>query len=51
MAQLAFSFLPTGTTMNGVRYRKMLENNFEIHMTIHECNMFMHNGAPFTGQS
>ena len=32
--------------MNGVRYRKMLEDKREIHMTFQECNMFMHDGAP-----
>ena len=39
-------FLPIGTTMNGVRYCKMLENKLEIHMAIHECNMFMQDSAP-----
>ena len=39
-------FLPTGTTINSVRYRKKLEDKLDIHMTIHECNMFMHDGAP-----
>ena len=39
-------FLPTGTTMNGVRYPKMLEDKLEIHMAIHECNMFIQDGAP-----
>jgi len=38
-------FLPTGKTKNGVRYHKMLEDKLEIHMTIHECNIFMHDGT------
>ena len=37
----AGSFLPIGTTLNGVRYRKMLEDKLNIHMAIHECNIFM----------
>ena len=39
-------FLPTGTSMNGVRYRKMSEYKHDIHMTSHECITFMHDGAP-----
>ena len=37
-------FLPIGTTMNGVRNRKMLKDKLVIHMAIHECNIFMQNG-------
>ena len=29
----------------------MLEDKLEIHMAIHECNMFMQDGAPVTVQS
>ena len=32
--------------MNAVRYCKMLEDKLKIHMTIYECNIFMHDGAP-----
>ena len=39
-------FLPIGTTMNGVRYRKMLKDKLEVHMVVHKCNMFMQDGAP-----
>ena len=39
-------FLPIGTTMNCVRYSKMLEDKLKIHIAVHECNMFMHDGAP-----
>ena len=37
-------FLPIGITMNGVRYRKMLYK-LKIHKAIHECNIFMQDGA------
>ena len=43
MAQLGF--LPLGTAMNGVRYRRMLKDKLEIRMDIHECNMFVQDGA------
>ena len=43
MAQLFF--LPIGT-INGIEYCKMLEDKLEIHMAIHECNMFMQDSAP-----
>ena len=45
MAQLVF-LLQIETTINGVRYQKMLEDKLKIHTTIHECNMFMQDGAP-----
>ena len=40
-------FLPIGITINGVRYRKMLEDKLKICMTIHECNVFVQDGAPY----
>ena len=43
MAQLVF--LSIETTMDGISYRKILEDKLEIHMAIHKCNMFMRNGA------
>ena len=39
-------FLSTKTTMNSIRYHKMLENELKIRMAIHECIMFMQGGAP-----
>ena len=35
-------FLPIETTMNGIKYCKILE----VHMAMYECNMFVHDGAP-----
>ena len=32
--------------MNGVRYRKLWEDKFEIRMVLHECSMFMQGGVP-----
>ena len=32
--------------MNGVRYRKLWEDRFEIRMALHKCNMFMQGGVP-----
>ena len=45
MAQLVFFILPIGTTLNGVRYRKMLQDKLEIHIAIYECNMLMQDSA------
>ena len=47
MAQLVFFFLPMGTTINSFRYCKMVKNRLKIHMTIHECNMFMQDSVPY----
>ena len=33
-------FLPIRTTMNGVKYCKMLNIKLEVHMVIYECIMF-----------
>ena len=32
--------------MNGITYRKMLENKLELHITIYECDMFTQDRAP-----
>jgi len=39
-------FLPPGTTMNGQKYVDLLKEKLEVHMAIHKCNTFMHDGAP-----
>lgn len=39
-------FLPKRTTMNGVSYLEMLKDKLPIHMVIHNCNIFMQDGAP-----
>ena len=39
-------FLQPGTTMNGTKYLDLLKDKLEIHMNVHECNVFMHDGAP-----
>ena len=39
-------FLPTGTTMNGQRYLDLLKNKLELHMAVHNCTVFMQDGAP-----
>ena len=41
-----FLFLVIGTTMNSIRYCKMLKDKLKIYMAIHECNMFIQDGAP-----
>ena len=39
-------FLPKGVAMNGQRYLQLLEEKLELHMTVHNCEIFMHDGAP-----
>ena len=39
-------FLQPGTTTNGTKYLDLLMDKLEIHMAVHNCNVFMHNGAP-----
>lgn len=39
-------FLPQKTTMNGARYLKLLQEKLMLHMEIHQCSIFMQDGAP-----
>ena len=38
-------FLPKGTTMNGDRYLDLLKEKLQLHMEVHECSIFMQDGA------
>ena len=39
-------FLQPGTTMNGAKYLNLLKEKLDIHMVVHNCEIFMHDGAP-----
>jgi len=39
-------FLPPWTTMNGEKYDNLLKSKFELHMRVHNCDIFKHDGAP-----
>ena len=39
-------FLPPGSTMNGSKYLELLKEKLVLHMKIHNCTIFMHDGAP-----
>ena len=39
-------FLTPGTTMNGEKYVKVLQEKLQLHMTVHQSDIFMHDGAP-----
>jgi len=39
-------FLPPGITMNGEKYVNLLKSKLELHMRVHNCDIFMHDGAP-----
>ena len=32
--------------MNGEKYAKVLQEKLQLHMTVHQCDIFMHDGAP-----
>ena len=38
--------LTPGTTMNGAKYLELLKNKLQLHMNVHECTIFMQDGAP-----
>ena len=42
----ALSFLPPKTTINGTRYLNLLREKLKLHMQVHRCSVFMHDGAP-----
>ena len=46
MEQLDSFFLPVGMTMNAQQYLDLLKNKLKLHMTIHNCSVFMQDGAP-----
>ena len=39
-------FLTPGATMNGEKYVKVLQEKLQLHMIVHQCDIFMHDGAP-----
>ena len=39
-------FLTPGTTMNGEKYVKVLQEKLQLHMTVHQCDICMHDVAP-----
>jgi len=40
------SFLPPGTNMNGPRYVELLAEKLKMHMAVHNCTIFVQDGAP-----
>ena len=41
-----FYFLTPGTTINDEKYVKVLQEKLQLHMTVHQCDIFMHDGVP-----
>ena len=39
-------FLPHSMTMNGSRYLNVSKKKLELHMNVHQCDTFIHNGRP-----
>ena len=39
-------FLTPGTTMDGEKDVKVLQEKLQLHMTVYQCDIFMHDGAP-----
>ena len=44
-SSLVYFFQPS-TTMNGAKYLELLKDKLDMHMMVHDCNVFMHDGAP-----
>ena len=42
----ALYFLPAGVTKNGSRYVNLLQEKLQLHMAVHQCSVFMHDGTP-----
>ena len=45
-ANSGFYFLTPRTTMNGEKYVKVLQEKLQLHMTVHQCEIFMRDGVP-----
>ena len=41
-----FFFLPPKTSMNGQKYLELLKEKLQFHMQVHDCDVFMQDGAP-----
>ena len=41
-----FFFLKPGTTMNGKRYLNLMKEKLQLHMSLHNCTIFMQDRAP-----
>ena len=39
-------FSKTGKTMNGRKYLKLIKNKLQLHMSVHDCKIFMQDRAP-----
>ena len=39
-------FLTSGRTINGKKYVKVLQQKIQLHMTVHQSDIFMHDWAP-----
>ena len=46
MGTASLSFLLPKTTMNGTKYVALLRSKLQLHMPVHNCSIFMHDGAP-----
>ena len=46
MGTAGLYFLPSGKTINGEKYVNLWKSMLEIHMTDHNCQIFMHDGTP-----
>ena len=44
MGTAGLFFLPPGATMNNEKYVNLLKSKFELHMRVHNCEIFIHDG-------
>ena len=45
-ARAGLYFLPPGSTINSSKYVELFKQKLVLHMEIHNCTIFMHDGAP-----
>ena len=46
MGTAGLYFLPPGTTINGEKYLNLLKSKLELYVTVHNFQIFMHDGVP-----
>ena len=46
MGTVGLYFLPPETIINGEKYVNLLKSKLKLHMKVHNCEIFMHDGAP-----
>ena len=46
MGTASLYFFPPKTTMNGTKHVTLLQNKLQLHTSVNNCSIFVHDGAP-----